>query len=87
MQLAALQTSPRCLVISGNTAPMPVVLYGAEEKNVPIILTKDSVTSVVANIENALGKSRFNQENKLPKLTEIMGQHFDFQAVYKGLGF
>ncbi|MFC1989028.1 DRTGG domain-containing protein [Chloroflexota bacterium] len=85
MQLAALQTLPKCIVISGDIAPKPVVLCGAEEKNVPIILTKNSVTDVVANIEDALGKTRFNQENKLPKLTEIMGKHFDFQTVYKGL--
>ncbi|MFC2041159.1 DRTGG domain-containing protein [Chloroflexota bacterium] len=87
MQLAALQTSPRCLVISGNTAPQPVVIHRAEEENVPIILTKETVPSIVANIEDALGTARFNQGNKLPKLAEIMGQRFNFQAVYNGLGF
>ena len=86
MQLAALQTSTRCLVLTGNTAPKPVVLYQAEEKKVPIILVRDDIISIATNIENALVKARFNQENKLAKLTEIMEQHFDFQAVYKGLG-
>ena len=38
------------------------------------------------SIEDVLGKVRFNQEKKLPRLTEIMEQHFDFQAVYQGLG-
>ncbi|MFC1941579.1 DRTGG domain-containing protein [Chloroflexota bacterium] len=86
MQLAAMETSVRCLILAGETSPKPVVLYRAEEKNVPIILAKDNITTVVANIEGALGKTRFNQENKLPKLTEIMEQYFDFQALYKGLG-
>ncbi|MFC2052255.1 DRTGG domain-containing protein [Chloroflexota bacterium] len=85
MQLAALQTSPKCLVLAGDAAPNPAVLYGAEEKNVPIILVKDDVATVVANIEKALGKARFSQENKLSKLAEIMEQHFDFQAVCKEL--
>lgn len=86
MQLAALETSTRCLVLTGNTAPKSVVLARAEEKKVPIILARDDTTAIVTNIEDALGKTRFNQENKLPKLTEIMGQYFNFQTLYKGLG-
>jgi len=43
-------------------------------------------TFLVMSIEDALGKTRFDQEKKLPKLTEIMEQHFSFRAVYQGLG-
>jgi len=87
MQLAALETSTRCLVLTGDAAaPQSAVLDRAEEKNVPIILARDDTTAIVANIEDALGKTRFNEGNKLPKLSEIMEQHFNFQAVYKGLG-
>jgi len=86
MQLAALETSTKCLVLTGDTEPKPAVLFQAEEKDVPIILARNDTTTVVRNIEDALGKTRFNQENKLAKLTEIMEQHFDFQTVYKGLG-
>ena len=86
MQLAALETSTKCLVISGNTAPVYSVRYRAEDKGVPIILTKSDTSTVVKNIEDALDKTRFNQEKKLLKLTEIMEQHLDFQAIYRGLG-
>ncbi len=86
MQLAVLETSTRCLVLTGNTAPSPIILHRAEEKKVPIILAGDDIPAIVTNIEDALGSIRFNQQNKLPKLTEIMGKHFDFPAVYKGLG-
>ena len=86
MQLAALETSTRCLVLSGNTPPIPEVLYRAEDKKIPIILARGDTTALVMSIEDALGKTRFHQEKKLPKLTEIMEQHFNFQAVYRGLG-
>jgi len=86
MQLAALQTSTRCLVLAGDTAPKSDVLYMAEEKNVPVVLARGDITAIVTIIEDALGKTRFNEENKLPKLSEIMEQHFNFQTVYKGLG-
>lgn len=86
MQLAALETSIRCLVLTGNTAPIPTVVYRAEDEMVPIILAKGDTIATVMSIEQALGKTRFNQEKKLPKLSEIMEQYFDFGAVYKGLG-
>ena len=86
MQLAALETSTKCLVLSGNTPPIPAVLYTAEDKGIPIILAQGDTIATMMSIEDALGKARFNQEKKLPKLAEIMGQHFNFQAVYKGLG-
>ena len=86
MQLAALETPTKCLVLSGDTPPTHGVLYEAEVKNVPIISAKADIISIVTSIEDALGKGRFNQEEKLPKLTEIMEQHFDFQALYRGLG-
>jgi BioD-like phosphotransacetylase family protein len=86
MQLAALETSTRCLVLSGGVAPIHTVLRSAKDKGIPIILTKDDINSTVNSIELALGKGKFNQEKKLPRLSEIMEQQFNFQALYKGLG-
>ena len=86
MQLAALQTSTKCLVLTGNTAPKPDVLRIAGDKSVPIILTKDDMATVATKMGAALGQTMFNQEKKLPRLTEIMGQYLDFNALYEGLG-
>jgi len=86
MQLAALETSTRCLVLSGNTSPIPDVLKRAEDKKIPIILAAGDTAALVMSIEDALGKTRFHQAKKVSKLSEIMEQHFNFQAVYKGLG-
>jgi len=85
MQLAALETSTKCLVLTGNTPPIPAVLNRAKDKKVPIILVKEDVVAAVIRIEDALTKTRFNQEKKLPKLAEIMAQHFNFEALYHGL--
>ncbi len=86
MQLAALETPTKCLILCGDTAPIPSVLHSAEGKKAPIILVGSDTIATVASIEDRLAKTRFNQEKKLPKLTEIMEQHFDFQAVYRALG-
>ena len=85
MQLAALETSTRCLVVSG-ASPSHIVLQKARDKGVPIIVVKGDINSTVSSIELALGKGRFNQEKKLPRLGEIMEQQFNFKALYQGLG-
>lgn len=81
MQLAALETSTRCLVLSGGVEPIYQVRTSAEEKGIPIILTQNDTSSIVNAIELALGRPRFNQEKKLPRLLEIMEEHFDFKPV------
>jgi len=86
MQIAALETSTKCLILSGNTAPIQAVRYRAEDKSVPIIIVKSNTMATAIAIENALGKARFSQEKKLPKLTDIMEKNFSFQMVYQGLG-
>ena len=86
MQMAALESPTTCLVLTGNTSIKEVVLAQAKKKNVPVILARDDVPLVVTQIEEALGKSRFCQENKLPRLTEIMQEYFDFTTIERGLG-
>ena len=74
------------MIVSGGTEPIDYVRYKAEEKGIPVILTKNDTGTVVQNIEDALEKARFNQEKKLVKLAEILSQNLDFPAIYKGLG-
>jgi BioD-like phosphotransacetylase family protein len=85
MQLAALKTSTRCLVLSGGQEPTYPVITSAKDKGIPIILAKGDTSSIVNTLELALGKPRFNQEKKLPRLLEIMEKHFNFEAVEPGL--
>ena len=48
-------------------------------------MSKDDVATIVSNIEHALAGCRFSQK-KLPRLSEIIEEHFDFPALYRGLG-
>jgi BioD-like phosphotransacetylase family protein len=86
MQLAALETSTRCLVLSGGQEPTYPVITSAKDKGIPIILAKGDTNSIVNTLEIALGKPRFNQEKKLPRLLEIVEEHLNFEAVEQGLG-
>lgn len=82
MQLAALETSTRCLVLSDSKEePIYSVLQKAENRGIPIIATGSTTSDIVASIEEALSRARLNQEKKLTKLAEIIKQHLDLQAV------
>ena len=82
MQMAVLETSTRCLVLSGSTAaPIYSVLQKAENRGIPIIQAETDTSAIVTSIEDTLGSSRFNQEKKLSRLTELMQQHVNLQAV------
>ncbi len=55
IQLAALETSTKCLVLTGNVVPMAIVLNRAKEKGVPIIVVKQDTISTLKRLEEALG--------------------------------
>jgi BioD-like phosphotransacetylase family protein len=86
MQMAALETSTRCLVVAGDTEPIDYVSLKAGEKGIPVILTGNGTGAVIQGIEEALGKSRFGQEKKLTRLAEILQQNLDLPAIYRSLG-
>lgn len=86
MQLAALATSTKCLILSGNTKPMPAILCQAEDKGVPIIMVKQDTISTVTGITEALSRARFRSSQKLHRFNEILAQYFDFKTLYKQLG-
>lgn len=85
LQLAALQTPTRCLVLSGDRPPLPQILHQAEDREVPIIQTSQDVPTVVSNMEAALSHSRLS-EAKLPGLTGLLDKHIDYPALYRRLG-
>ncbi len=82
MQLAALETQTRCLVLSGSTkSPIVSVLQKAEDKGVPIIVSESDTSTIITRIEDALNKTRFNHEKKLSRFTEMVQSHLNLKAV------
>ncbi|MFC1912558.1 DRTGG domain-containing protein, partial [Chloroflexota bacterium] len=86
MQMAALETSTKCLVLSGSEEPIDYVRAKAADRGVPVISTRSDTISVIQSIEDALSTARLNQAKKLPGLVEITEKNLDFKAVYQGLG-
>jgi BioD-like phosphotransacetylase family protein len=81
MQLAALETPTRCLVLNGSEKPPLLnVRHMAEARGIPIILTAASTDEVVAGIEESLLNTRINQVKKLDALAALV-KGLDLKAV------
>lgn len=85
VQMAALETSSRCLVLAGDTRINPVVLNRAKSQNVPLISARGTVPELVTTIESAVIMAPFSQ-SKLPRLIELLEQHLDLPKISQGLG-
>ena len=84
--LAALETSTRCLILTGNLYPAPTVLSRAEELHVPVLLTDMDTLSAVDITEGYFGRSRFQQAEKVELFTALLDEYMDFAALYEALG-
>jgi hypothetical protein len=86
IQLAALETSTRCLILTGHLYPSPTVLNRAEELCVPVLLTKLDTLGTIEIIESYFGKSRFQQPQKIERFSALLDQNFDYASLYDALG-
>ncbi len=86
IQLAALETSTKCVILTGNLRPSPIILGRAEEVGVPMILVRQDTLSAVEVIERFFGKTRFHLDKKVLRFEEMLEDRFDFGRLYAALG-
>lgn len=85
IQLAALETSTKCVILTGNLQPSPIILGRAEEVGVPMILVRQDTLTAVEVIERFFGKTRFHLEKKVHRFEEMLEDRFDFDRLYEAL--
>lgn len=83
IQLAALQTSISCLVVTNNINPIPNVLGLARTAGVPIVMVKEDTRSTLDAVEGAFSKPRFSHEKKMERMEQLLEQHVNLDAIYQ----
>jgi len=86
IQLAALQTSTKAILLTGNLYPSPPILKRAQELGVPLLLTGRDTLSAVEMIERMLGRLRVRAEEKIKRARELLDKHVDFGRMTKLAG-
>ena len=84
IQLAALQTSTSCLVLTDNiNQPLPTILSLAKTTKVPIIIVKNDTMHTMEALEAIFDKAKFSHEWKVERLEQLLEQHLDLESIYK----
>ena len=86
IQMAALETPTRCIVLSGGTQPMPVVRRRADLKKVALVSVPTDTLSTVAKIEEVFSSARFRQPRKLVTFDLLIRKSLDLDALKQELG-
>jgi len=86
IQLAALETSTTCLILTGNLRPSPLVIKQAEEFGIAVLLVRTNTMETIEQIEKFFGKTRLGQTAKLKQFQSLMDEHLDKDRLYQSLG-
>jgi hypothetical protein len=85
IQLAALETSTSCLVLTNNVNPLPNILSLAKAAKVPVVMVKEDTMRTMEALEGVLGKAKFSHEKKVERLEQLLEQHLDLKPIYQAV--
>lgn len=83
IQLASLETSTRCLILTGGQMPNNIIVGRAENAGVPIMIVKDDTLSTVEKIERAIAMLHLSGKNKIEKARKMFDDRFEYDLFMK----
>lgn len=86
IQLAALEKSTHCLILTGQITPDPMILTRAEDLEVPVLCVDLDTLTTVEIIDRAFGQVRVHEPIKVECITQLIAEHFDLDGLMKRLG-
>lgn len=86
IQMAALETSTQCLILTGHMPPQPFIITRAEELEIPILSVDLDTLTTVEIIDHAFGQVRLQEPIKVQCIQQMMAQHFDIDRLLSQLG-
>jgi hypothetical protein len=86
IQLAALETSTQCLILTGQMPPSPAILSRAEDLEIPILSVDLDTLSTVEIVDRAFGQVRVNEPVKVEYICNSMAENFDADRLIAELG-
>jgi len=84
--IAALETSTRCLILTGNIYPNERILARAEEIGVPVVLVAQDTSSAVEICDRLHGHLSLNSERKIERIRELLDKCINWDALYRCCG-
>ena len=85
IQLAAMETSTTCLILTGNLHPSNLIIKQAENMCVPILLVPGNTMETVESLDRIFGRTRLGQKDKLDKFIGYVKENIDLKRLDKAL--
>lgn len=85
IQLAALESSTQCLILTGKIPPAAVILRKAEELEVPILSVDLDTLTTVEIVDRTFGQVRLHEPIKVECIRQLMSEHFDIERLLSQL--
>ncbi|MGB2926713.1 MAG: phosphotransacetylase family protein [Limnothrix sp.] len=85
LQLAALETSTQCLILTGHVAPQEIILNRADDLEIPILSVDCDTLTTVEIIDQAFDHVRLQEPIKVEVAQELFQKHFDFEGFLQHL--
>ena len=85
IQLAALETSTTCLILTGNLHPSNLIIKQAEDMCVPLLLVPSNTMETVEALDRIFGRTRLGQKKKLDKFLGFVKDNIDLRRLDKAL--
>lgn len=86
IQMDALDTSTKALVLTGDMEPAPQVVERAEVDDVAIITSSFDTLTTIERLEQLFDRSRFTQVDKVQHFENLLNNAMDFDQFYRDLG-
>ncbi len=85
IQLAALETDTRCLVLTGGVSPNDRVRARAQERGVPVLVVREDTMTAVERVERILGRIRIREHAKTARGVELVERNADPMGILGAL--
>lgn len=86
IQLAALETSTRCLILTGGRTPNQIIIARAREAGVPIVVVTDDTLATVEKVEKIRGRVRIREAQKVARAQEVLRDRLNYRRIIQKLG-
>ena len=81
VQLAALETPTKCLILTGNFQPSSVVQGRAEELGVPMVLVTYDTLTAVEKVGEIIRHVKFHEVKKIDKIVDVVRDYINVEKL------
>ena len=86
LQIAALETSTHCLILTGQIPPSKDVIAFAQDKEVPILSVATDTLTTVERVDALFGRIPLNNPDKVPLIRDVLAKKIDLERLITLMG-